>query len=120
MELQIVSFELAKKLKEIDFDEPVEMVYRNNEHKRLFSLNMLVKLKDRQSIIAAPTQALAQMWFREKYKIIITIMFELDAYECLIDNGYNVGSEGIEKTFDIYEEALEAGLLKACEIIKNK
>ncbi len=59
-----------------------------------------------------------QKWLREKHNIIISVMFELNTYEIYIDNGYDVGSFGLNKVWKTYEEALEAGLFEALKLIK--
>jgi hypothetical protein len=78
MELKLVSFELAKALKEVDFDIECDQYYCLKTHKfptgllaveeRLypFRLGMIRSA-------CAPTLELAKMWFREKYQINIQV-----------------------------------------------
>jgi hypothetical protein len=116
MELQIVSFELAKKLKEAGFDIfGVEAYLENGE--------LTLSLDKRGPLVIAPSLELAKMWFREKYNLLIepthytTEHFTYNIYKrSEIITILKLGS--INDLVNTYEEALEAGLLKAIELIK--
>jgi len=151
MKLKEVGFELAKKLKEIGFDIPVRARYAEIEgrdvefkeyrKKEPESFNSYkFQTEHDKSIEAvftnAPTQALAQMWFRKKHNIEIEISLggEIEStdskYFFSIGMLHNIANKkgktplwyfiGEDLLYDTYEKALEAGLLKACEIVKNK
>lgn len=67
-----------------------------------------------------PLQAEVCKWLRDEYKIFISVVFELEVYEVYIDEGYNIGSEGLGKDFEVYEQAELAGIKKAIEILKER
>ena len=112
MEEVRVSFELAKKLKEVGFKQKVLRVvdYSDGE------------------VYDKPTLSITQKWFRETYNIHIIIKPAFDDYEvgiCVKEDGtrdinYLKSSGGLILLFKTYELGLEAGLLKACEILKEK
>jgi hypothetical protein len=128
MELQRVSKDLGRKLKEVGFpqggegfvDSPILYI---DGRTRSFFFN--TELKNRVCLI--PTLELVKMWFREKYNLIvlIEINYDYNCFEYCIHSHpkheftftYAQVEDDIE--FNSYDEALEAGSLKVCEIIKN-
>jgi len=100
MKLQLVSLELAKKLKEVGFNAKVNDFYG----------------------MKAPALELAKMWFREQKNIIVTIEcnYDLDCFEYILESNpkkpFAFAYSQTKIEFDSYEEALEAGLFKACEL----
>ena len=155
MELKLVSFELAKKLKEIGFDynciyawykkggwnkytrkhDPVEYILRTdgNPFGSYFKgKNWNVNKNNKNIICSAQTLELAKMWFRNEHNLVINVDWhnydEDDNYKPLwtVDlskinqEDWIVETESLEiETFESYEDALKAGLLKACKLIKK-
>jgi hypothetical protein len=72
---------------------------------------------------SAPTQALLQKWLREEHKMIVEIIFDYEyevwEFECFypdsVDKAVTYYSDIFQ--FKTYEEALEAGLKQALELI---
>ena len=126
MKLKIVDFETAKMLEEIgaNFESTGYIATKGNSYILSSELHeedyRTVAKYMNDPIIPAPTQALAQMWFREVHGINIVItefeydwIFELDDIK---DTDLIDGKNG----FKSYEQALEVGLQKACEIVKDR
>lgn len=131
MKLQIVSFELAKKLKEIGFDVSLNEYYSSRLDKEPTKANLKRDwngdFKQRiPNLCTAPTQALAQMWFWKAHKlwIEITLWDNYFVYVIKEDRGDGIYSLVDESScggpYKDEVKALEAGLLKACEIIKER
>ena len=117
MELQRVSFGLSKKLKEVNFILDTFDYYDDSgditESKYNCNHNQF------KNTFTAPTLELAKMWFRVLHEL------DIEVYQCNIrwdcdiwDMNGNQLSSCVN--FETYEEALEAGELKACEIIKTR
>ena len=119
---ELVTLETAKLLKEKGFNEYCknvidvdsilrETLYRTNDNlpKQCFSL---------------PTQSIAQKWLRETKKLHITIYNSASGYTYDISKA-DMGTvlycfpEGPNDggNWDTYEEALEAGIIKALKLI---
>jgi len=134
LKLPCASFELAKLLKELEFDVYCKTNYYANDYLRKYhvagdSLDHWVAYInsgkelgftftewddfriESEMCYKAPTLELAKMWFREKHKINIQID--------------NVGThwqhkmDCLDNDYSTYEEALESGLIEACELIKK-
>lgn len=86
-------------------------------------------LKDRGSVsYSAPTQSLIQKWLRDEHKIYVTVSSIEDGESIIFD--YSIkqkaqifGFSDIQskiQEFKTYEEALEAGIIKALNLIKSK
>jgi len=133
MKEECISFETAKLAKEKGFDIKCSSHWSTYDNDGL--LNNFLSIEDsisrnynnykyayitnkKEELFSAPTQTLLQRWLREECQIIISIVFELNSYEVFVDDGYNNGSTGFDKTFDTYEEALEFGLVEALKLIK--
>lgn len=124
MEEQLVSLEVAKLLKEKGFDEYCENIYR-------IDIEQLIKTFRKNSILpgvccSAPTQSLTQKWLRERGNFHITIYNSASGYGyeitkanngTHISNDMNVGPNN-GGLWDIYEGALEAGLLETLKLMQ--
>lgn len=118
MKLQEVNLETSISLQKVGFNEPTIAVYD--------SLGKLVKLGKPTiaPILKAPTQALAQMWLREKCKLIIEITYNsnhifLNISKNDIEHDGSVRSvytQCYTHEFD-YESIQEDAIQKACQII---
>lgn len=121
-----VSFEQAKRLKELGFDWECNHHY-DNEGDCLLNPgimgNIYYNCNELDSIISAPTLAQAQKWLREAKQIII---IPCVAYrEGIMKYDFYIVDEPIDlfddsELFDTYEEALSAGIDKALELLKEQ
>lgn len=138
MEEQRISFNIAKlaKKKRVTFycnkayvetaEHTIEDHHTGNEHiinykaPRIISNNHGYLDEHDIFICNAPTQSSLQKWLREKYGIHIEIEINsLNEYEsCVMDiKSFSPYHLGIGYPF--FEEALEAGLVKALNLIKT-
>ena len=71
-------------------------------------------------IYSAPTQSLLQRWLREKHNIHIEVYVNQTGWGWILTklNGTIIKEITDWKFSDTYEQALEAGLLEALELIK--
>jgi len=124
-----VSKELAKKLKELGFHEPVYKMVRGG---KLIDLTSPVDINDAEGMTGVPTKAHAQDWFRTQHNIEVEPAINITA-ETQDEFGYGVSVMtninnvkkmqwvGLNITgiwFKSYDKALEAGLLEAAKLIK--
>jgi hypothetical protein len=118
MEEQLISFETAKLAKEKGFNIECETQFHD---KGIF------QLATSENTFERPTQSLLQRWLREVHKIQINVFSEwcknknkvtFSNYITSLE-GIMIGLHHVMSEFDTYEEALEKGLLKALELIKQ-
>lgn len=129
MEEQLVSFETAKLAKEKGFIEETYAHFDDKSGKE-WNLNLLRNYNIPYSTaISRPTQALLQKWLREIHKLYIVIHIHKEGYSYNIHSIKNnredkflistiLESIASTKWINTYEEALEAGLLAALNLIK--
>lgn len=115
MREQLISFETAKLAKEKGFDELC--CYSFETENNFYETVKPWKNSEDSTEYAVCTQSLLQKWLREEHKINITITYA-GKYIIKIKKGYGGIYELFNEIFDTYEEALEAGLKKALELIK--
>ena len=121
-----VSLEVAKLLKKAGFDWKVRYMYRNNNptlcictespYRNVPKLNKCPMYWQ----YAAPTLEIAQRWLREEknYEIFVVVKFLADKeYIARVETNISGYSTNIYK---FYEEAQEAGIKKALEMILEK
>ena len=139
MQLKEVSFELALKLKEVGFDYHTNMYY----HVKLKELKSnpkglnyykdwnlsFIKDEDKEKLfkivpnVSAPTLEHAKMWFLNVHDIYINVHryykkgYPLWEFHVQLSGGKDTN---YNSPYNTPEEALEAGLLEAYELIKNK
>lgn len=118
MEDRIISFKVAILAKEVGFNIPCEYCFMINTRR-------ITKSKNTIRECYAPTQSLLQKYLREVHNEIVLvtinfsenneILYDYDHYSNLIaeEIDYNDGY------FNTYEEALEAGLERALNLIKD-
>lgn len=122
MKDQLVSFEIAKLAKEKGFDIKCD-------YWKYIDNNCQAMSYDSQTCISIPTQSLLQKWLREKHKIRIYPEqktagdFGFVIYILNSEPEKRAGLPWIRLSyftlhFDLYEEALETGLLNALNLIK--
>lgn len=122
MKEPVVSFEIAKLAKEKGF--PTELVTTHEAYNIKGDLGSIFYSNDIFDILA-PTQSLLQKWLREKHNIHIEITLPVDdelkyctpiSFEFMVVYKNKDYYDGL--FYDKYEEALEAALLKALQLIK--
>lgn len=141
MKEELISFETAKLLKEKGFDletlhfytKPNSKMFGIDEHGRTYSIKNIPKklytsgeecaLRS-ENIYPAPTQSLLQKWLRKVKEIHLSVWFNSLSKKYRLEapnQEINTTLQGnFIREFDSYEEALEAGLIEALKLIKNK
>ena len=126
---EFVTLETAKLLKEKGFKEDVFTFYEVDcvEGDMILSetYDESENFNEKNDCLSAPTQSLAQKWLRETKNIHICVYNCACGYGYEIskaDNGTHITSSVYEGPndggkWDIYEEALEAGLREALKLI---
>ena len=122
MEEQLIGFETAKLAKQKGFDWPT--TYCKDEHDYQYEQHFVPRnfnTKEYEPRVSAPTQSLLQKWLREEHSLHIeltpTVIKEGYWYSCVyhLEEFYTIL---VDRKKDLsYEEALEAGLKKALELI---
>ena len=136
-----VSLEVAKLLKEAGFDWECETCYmgkskRAYKYNKYFNWNLprkdfeiegsdnlfhsFINQKKTNHFVSAPTLDVAQRWLREvkNYEIFVVVKFLADKeYIARVETNISGYSTDIYK---FYEEAQEAGIKKALEMILDK
>ena len=127
--MEVVSFDLAVKLKEKGFREECVNFYRN---KTLTSLTMIFgprvkrdgkisfnsmefKLKDTNkhlqvNIVDAPTISQVLKWLRDEKKIYVQILYSPNGWEYITLGMTNMELRGMCEVFKTYEQAALAGI----------
>lgn len=128
MQDQLVSFQVAKLAKEKGFDGFCFDAY--NAHKMKYSNGWLEYIDDNEieipftseslkpEDILAPTQSLLQKWLREVHNIVIDISPYILSDSYYYSVHHDVTVDVGEHVYDTYEEALEAGLIEALNLIQ--
>jgi hypothetical protein len=130
----VILFETAKLARDKGFKIPCDGRYYW-DHKWQLSLKGAVKcsndsgMDDRANVsYCAPTQSLIQKWLRDEHRIYVTVSSIEDGEAILFDYaikqkaqifGFSEIQSKLEE-FKTYEEALEAGIIKALNLIKSK
>lgn len=121
---QFVSFEIAKLLKEIGFDIPINTSYSKDGK---FEYNILPNNFNKlQSRFSGPTQFLAARWLRGKFSIhIFTNYFFEDEtwFYVIVDLKESDEVRAIYpdiRSYQSSEEAFEDGLRKSIKLIKKQ
>jgi hypothetical protein len=123
-----IKFNTAKLAKEKGFNVPVWDCYNSKGKTIDYSRNIYAYENDGY-FISKPTQDVLQKWLREEHKIHVNIEVSLlhsnknftNFYRIdFIKNGELEYIFDSNEDFDNYEDALEAGLNKALELIIEK
>lgn len=114
-----VSLEVAKLLKKAGFDWDTYSAY-NKDGLFTDKNRSILTWNDFANYYSAPTLDVAQKWLREKLDLIITIDYNYHK-GTFLSKIYSK-SECLSILFDclVYEEAQEAGIKKALEMILEK
>lgn len=133
-EESLISFETAKLAKEKEFGYDFEgtdyvpsFYCEENNIETLCKSEMQIEDACRQDHYLRPTQSLLQKWIREEYDIIVTVYANASGY-CYelhyspIRGGTHIKDSEYEGPNDsgcwnVYEDALEAGLQVALKLI---
>lgn len=129
MEDTIVSFEIAKLLKEKGYTSIVGIIngkhYYNYKGELDGDQTDYLKARIRKEDLtpfrnySAPTLSLAQKWLREVHNIHIQIIF-LSLNNRYVFEIYKYGEDNIESVleYSTYELALEQGILESLKLLK--
>jgi hypothetical protein len=126
MKEQLVSFQVAKLAKEKEFDVLCEHSFsehdsgiQDNNQNGFRNWN-----KEYKNSYSRPTQTLLQKWLREVHNLYVEANPNASGYGWFIDktNGTHIKGSEYEGPndggrWDIYEDALEIGLLEALKLI---
>ena len=115
----LVGFDIGLMAKEKGFNELCYWSFhKNNVFPVLFPSN-----NEFDDYISAPTQSLLQKWLREKYCIWIDVNTYSERgftwFNVLVNRG-DTSLDNWDSEFSSYKKALEKGLFKGLELIKNK
>jgi len=121
-QLALVTYEQAKKLKELGFDWECTAFYDLNENNELDYFANQVDWNNEVDTLSAPTVALALKWFRDVKGILCDVgfcglTFHTYVYSYINKNGL-IGSTDKGYSYDTYEEAESAlldALIERCE-----
>jgi len=117
LEKEFIPYEQALALKELGFDEPCLCSW--NFFTNELNFNGQPSTFSSEDVIQLPTFSQAFRWFREKYKIRFIIqssMSDLGEYfKVIFPNGEQRGV-----SYNTYEEAELAVIVKLIEIVKKK
>lgn len=72
--MEFVSFEIAKKLKDLGFNEPFFFFYREDDEDKCVHCVDINKPLINDKVIIAPTISQVLKWLRKEKKILITII----------------------------------------------
>lgn len=126
IEEQYVSLDTARMLKDAGFDVPCFNQY--TERGTIWHCDCPENFNKSQCVTSCPTQDLAARWLREKHRIVVDVTFippsvNGDVWQYFIgemdDMVWKADFETSERTYTTYEDAMEAGLQKALEMIKE-
>jgi hypothetical protein len=122
---EYVSFDTAKLLKEAGFRELTKTHYSSRGQVWETALPEDYNDDFNCNTCNRPTQALAARWLREVHSIMVVPFFDDDMVQWYYVIDGVTKESGIEcvqsaSDYDSYEEALEAGLKRALEMIKER
>lgn len=132
--LKVVSHPTALQLKEIGFDLTYSAMSDNDYYNHLGELHgdCLEAIKHRKDkpnkyeLITAPTLALVQEWLMDEHKIDViperygAIQAPREGFTvCLYTEQITLFTWDLGGVHKTYNDALEAGIVAACEIIKK-
>lgn len=114
---EICTYEVAMLAKEKGFDEPTLYAY-DEESRRLARMRYCVKRNSRTEgliTLAAPTQSLLQKWLREEKGYYVYPYYDNNEFKWTYSIREKTGDMwillvGETPNFDVFEEAMEAGL----------
>jgi len=122
MEKEFVPYEQGLALKELGFDETCIMAYYHllsEDKKDKLFMRYNDNKTNSDNAISAPLYQQAFRWFREKYELYYTIEGSIkEGFQYFVYTyEYEIKSE---ESFNTYEEAELACLVKLIEIVKEK
>lgn len=112
-----IKFETAQLAKEVGFNVPVDKFY--NMDGTLDSCGH-EDWNSHFNAYSCPTQDLLQKWLRNEFKMHVGIDYDTDGWAFFyLSNLKYEENVNWSKNYESYELALEAGLIKILEIIKE-
>lgn len=120
-----VSYDLAQRLKEVEFKEHCKNAYLKIGRKvKLLYWGTAAKLANDMGgeYVSAPTLWHAQKWLREKHHISVRVSY-LAYHKVWFADWLNLDSgefDDTDATFATYEEALADGISVALELIEQE
>lgn len=128
MKDQLISFEIAKLVKEVGFNERAPFYDERDRNIGFIIYNMSGDPPNKELNgyqYSAPTQSLLHRWLREQHNILITVYssavgytwdrMDADGGTHRASAGYSGSNEGGQ--WDTYEAAFEAGLTEALSVL---
>jgi hypothetical protein len=113
---EFVTYEQAKALKELGFDEPCLFAAYDGETLQ----SIYKKFISHLPCTSAPLRQQVLRWFRENKKLVFYInMVDLDLYYFVINFGEEIGIF-LSNHYKTYEESENFLINKLIEILKNK
>ena len=141
MQDQLISFQLAKLAKEKGLDLNLSNFYCSNYKGLCTESEEFLLVESLPNVIydcnnefdegerySSPTQSLLQKWVREKYNLIVLSVpfYDNTSGECVLKgyvysifNSSSFEPDISDSDFKTYEDALEAGLIDALNLIIN-
>ena len=126
MELQLVSYEQAKDLKELGFSQ--DLVYGTFYFETLESIKPIpfCGMPIENEYIVCPSLEVVAKWLRDEKQMYIDVTFgykQNNVVWCAtLSNISHIGNSTLANVYfyNTYEQALSAGIDKAIEILKSK
>lgn len=115
-----VSLEVAKMLKEKEFDYATLYYYEKNGKLGMMNLDAQSQMRKHgymNDIYPRPTLYEAAKWLRNRYKIHISIDTAMKRWFNLVCNTDDKELYSSKGEYNTYEEALNAGILEALKLI---
>ena len=122
MELDIVNYDTAQLLKRMGFNEPTgyryvdgdEGTFYSNDGDDTYSNQIPI---EQYTWCLAPTQALVQQWLREVHDIVVSVDYSDDDTYFISLSMIPFKNITISGLYPTYQQALEAGILEAIEVL---
>ena len=116
IEEEYVSFETAKLAKEKGFDIPTR--YGFSERRSLVRVDTSDNWNQDKELYSRPTQSLLARWLRGKYsKNVYVVMSITEKYIFWVQDIHSLVKVKTTDLYDTYEEAMEAGLQEALNLL---
>jgi hypothetical protein len=127
MTSEFIPYDLALRIKELEFDEPCLAIYSNANPKtglytlKKYRLKLIKQASQKDKGVKAPLYQQAFRWFRDEHGISGSIQIEHDAYQwSIFEEGETSGLASDNWDGTDYEEAELACLEKLIEIVESK
>lgn len=123
-----VSLECAKLLKEKGYDDECELAYETDKEPAKLVVHCMPNHRLSNTDYACPTLYEAQKWLRNVHNLCVEIYRNASGFYwsiCKANYGtfitdYKLKGPNDGGCWDNYEEALNAGIYRACQMIKER